>query len=132
MSDNGEVQAQGGDATAGANMSKEDYNAKARAAGWTETTAFDYDQFQRMGGNDATWHATAGVYEWNDEYGDVGPEVPELERVLFGGEFQMTKGNHMEALDLEVTVEGPDKLSYIRKVSLLYTNTLGPSQLSLI
>lgn len=28
--------------------------------------------------------ASARVYEWNEEYGDVGPCIPELERELFG------------------------------------------------
>ena len=29
------------------------------------------------------WGATAQRYEWNDEYGDVAPAIPELERQLF-------------------------------------------------
>jgi ATP-dependent RNA helicase DDX3X len=27
---------------------------------------------------------SAQVYQWNDEYGDIGPEIPELELELFG------------------------------------------------
>lgn len=90
--------------------------AKARGAGWTETTAFDYDQFQRTGGNDADWHGASRKYEWKDEYGEVGPEVPELEKILFGGEFQMRKGEHFSHLEMEVTVEGPENLGRINKV----------------
>ncbi len=30
--------------------------------------------------------------------------------MLFGGEFQMRKGEHTEALDVEITVEGPNKV----------------------
>ena len=28
--------------------------------------------------------ASARVYEWDDEYGDVGPKIPDLEKELFG------------------------------------------------
>lgn len=28
--------------------------------------------------------AAARVYEWEDEFGDVGPRIPELEKELFG------------------------------------------------
>ncbi|KAI7337247.1 hypothetical protein KC315_g2419 [Hortaea werneckii] len=52
---------------------------------WTETTAFDYVEFQRQGGNNTDWYGTAQVYEWKDEYGDVGPAIPRLDVALFGG-----------------------------------------------
>ena len=98
-------------------LTKDEFLSKAREAGWTETTAFDYSEFQRTGGNDADYHGASKVYEWKDEFGDVGPEVPELERILFGGEFQMRKGEHTEHLDLEVNLEGPVQIPHIRKVS---------------
>jgi len=100
-------------------LSTDDYAAKARGAGWTEKTAFDYDQYNRTGGDSHNWAGSAKKYEWKDEYGDVGPEVPELEQLLFGGEFQMRKGAHFENLDIKVTVEGPKEIVPIRKVSLL-------------
>ena len=28
--------------------------------------------------------ASARIYEWNDEYGDIGPKIPDLENELFG------------------------------------------------
>lgn len=31
-----------------------------------------------------TWDGNARVYQWNDEFGDVGPKFPELELDLFG------------------------------------------------
>ena len=99
-------------------LTKEEYLQKARDKGWNETTAFDYDEFQRTGGNDGEWLGAAKVYEWKDEYGDVGPEVPELERILFGGEFQMRKGDSMSNLtEIEVALEGPEKLSSFKKAS---------------
>ena len=33
------------------------------------------------------WAANAAKYEWNDEYGDVGPKNPHLEEQLFRSEF---------------------------------------------
>lgn len=99
------------------NMDKTEYEKKARDAGWTETTAFDYGEFQRTGGNDADWRGAAKKYEWNDEYGDVGPEIKELEDILFGGEFQVRKGDHAQNLDLDVKIEGPEKIAPVFKVS---------------
>ena len=87
--------------------------AKAREAGWTERTAFDY------GGNDSgsgDWAGAAKVYEWSDSYGEVGPEVPELEKILFGGEFVMRRGDSINNLELEVHIEGPTKIAPVRKV----------------
>lgn len=31
-----------------------------------------------------TFDGSAPVYQWNEEYGDVGPKIPELEMELFG------------------------------------------------
>ncbi|KAK5114203.1 hypothetical protein LTR85_010268 [Meristemomyces frigidus] len=95
-------------------LNKDEFLAKARGAGWTETTAFNYADFEASGGNNGDWHAISKVYEWNDEYGDVGPEVPELERILFGGEHQMRKGQHYENIDIPVTIEGPVKVDPVR------------------
>lgn len=36
---------------AAAKQKREEYEKKARDAGWTEKTAFDYDEFLRSGGN---------------------------------------------------------------------------------
>ncbi len=89
--------------------------AKARAAGWTETVAFDYDEFQRQGGDD--WLGNAKVYEWNEEYGDVAPGHPELERQLYGLEHRVTAGNHRGVLDdIEVVLEGPTRVAPIQQV----------------
>ncbi|EME87037.1 uncharacterized protein MYCFIDRAFT_116498, partial [Pseudocercospora fijiensis CIRAD86] len=87
----------------------------ARSAGWTETVAFDYDAFQRSGGNDGNWLGQGAVYEWSGEYGDVAPQVPELEAILFGSEFKLREGTHRTNIDdIEVTVEGPTKIAPIK------------------
>lgn len=104
-------------------LSKEEFVQKARGAGWTETTAFNYEEFARLGGADAEWHGTSKVYEWKDEFGDVGPVVPELEHILFGGEFMMRKGEHFRNLQLKVDIEGPAKIDPVRSVSQLTQNT---------
>lgn len=97
--------------------STKEHEKRVKDAGWIETTAFNYEDFQRTDGDDADWHGAAQVYEWSDEYGDVGPEVPELEKMLFGGEFQMRRGEHLENLELHVEVEGPINPGMVRKVS---------------
>ena len=33
----------------------------------------------------AEWSIGAARYEWSDEYGDLGPQIPELEEMLFSG-----------------------------------------------
>lgn len=104
------------DATPATNQNHAADVERARAAGWTETTAFDYQAFERSGGNDIDWHGLARVYEWKDEYGDVAPRVPELEKELFGGEFQMRTGNHLHNLELDSCVEGSQRIERINDV----------------
>ncbi|KAI6851553.1 DEAD/DEAH box RNA helicase [Hortaea werneckii] len=96
-------------------LGKDEFLEKARAAGWSETTAFDYTEFQRQGGSSADWQGTAAVYEWKDEYGDVGPSIPELEIVLFGGHHQMRRGEHMgNFATATITIHGPETLKRIK------------------
>jgi ATP-dependent RNA helicase DDX3X len=38
------------------------------------------------------WSSNAAVYEWQEEFGDVGPAFPELEKQLFGSEFHVKAG----------------------------------------
>jgi hypothetical protein len=42
------------------------------------------------------WASNAQVYEWDQDYGDVGPEHPELEKQLFGGENHVRSGVSFE------------------------------------
>ncbi|TKA52778.1 hypothetical protein B0A55_12521, partial [Friedmanniomyces simplex] len=94
-------------------LSQEEYLAKARGAGWTEKTAFDYAQYNREGGDSHNWAGAAKKYEWKEEYGDVGPEIEELEKMLYGGEFQMHKGDRYDNLEIKVTVEGEQQVARI-------------------
>ncbi|KAK3635451.1 hypothetical protein LTR56_014735 [Elasticomyces elasticus] len=95
-------------------LSKEEYIKNARNQGWNETTAFDYEQYNRTGGDNADWAGAGTKYEFKGEYGDVAPEVPELELLLFGGEFQMKKGEHYKNLPIDAAVEGPKKIDPIK------------------
>lgn len=91
---------------------------RARDAGWVETVPVDYNVHHSSRDDDHTnYLKNSAVYEWDDEYGDVGPEVPELEQDLFGGDFRVRQGTHMSNLQFEVTVEGPDRLQPARSVS---------------
>lgn len=51
--------------------------------GWVEPIAFDYTAMADPQAG-STWDGNARVYVWSDEYGDVGPEIAELEAELFG------------------------------------------------
>ncbi|KAI9674046.1 MAG: hypothetical protein M1829_003889 [Trizodia sp. TS-e1964] len=100
---------------------------KLREAGWVGKVKFDYDTYnatnkenqeKQEAENSAaapTWAANAKVYEWDDEYGDVGPPLPELERELFGSENVMRTGDEFENLkNIEVTQEGVSRIYPIR------------------
>ncbi|KAI7282570.1 DEAD/DEAH box RNA helicase [Hortaea werneckii] len=94
---------------------KEEFLKKALDGGWAETTAYNYVEFQRTGGSSDDWFGAAAVYEWKDEYGDVAPAIPELEVMLFGGEFQMRRGEHMgNFADALIKIQGPDALKRIK------------------
>ena len=90
--------------------------AAAPGTGWVAPTAFNYEAVGQGGGDASTWAAAAGQYAWSGDYGEVGPEDPELEKQLFGDEHRMREGEHRSALDLEVHVEGPSKVDPVNKV----------------
>jgi hypothetical protein len=57
---------------------------EAPVAEWKEKKAYDYEAY--AAGSTGNWAGNAQIYEWDGEQGDVGPEVPELEKILFGKE----------------------------------------------
>ncbi|KAF4626771.1 hypothetical protein G7Y89_g11387 [Cudoniella acicularis] len=62
------------------------------------------------------WSCNAIVYEWKDEYGDVGPKFPLLEQQLFGSEFHVKAGIQFSAVtELNVTQEGNIRINPVRK-----------------
>lgn len=84
---------------------KEAYD-RARAQGWAapEPTSYPADNVadsQPMDGEFVDnpmeqWMHSAEKYEWKEEYGDVGPEIPELEAQLFNKNHKPQKGNLFE------------------------------------
>jgi ATP-dependent RNA helicase DDX3X len=94
------------------------FKDKAQEAGWVGTIPVNYNVQQSNREDElAAYAASSAVYEWDDEYGDVGPEVPQLEEQLFNNAFRLRQGKHMANLQLEVTVEGPNKIHPVRSVS---------------
>lgn len=72
-----------------------------QAHGWAAKVAFDYATYnagavdaaadeafdeatRRNNNSNFHWAGDAAVYEWKEEYGDVGPDFPELAEQLFG------------------------------------------------
>lgn len=52
---------------------------------WSKPLEYNYEELAQQGPVEATnWEGNAAIYEWNDEYGEVGPKHPELEVMLFG------------------------------------------------
>ncbi len=66
---------------------------EARKHGWAEPVKYNYQAYNASSREEreaveaehdlSDWAANAAKYEWSDEYGDVGPAHPELERLLF-------------------------------------------------
>lgn len=98
--------------------------AKAQAAGWTNPIPMNNETVgsgavpENKEIDEAPWLCNAAVYEFDDEYGDVGPRNEELEQLLFFGENLMKVGNKVNALDFEVNVFGPKKVSPFRSVCI--------------
>lgn len=53
-----------------------------------ESAAADY----QAGGIHQDWAGNAVVYEWKDEFGDVGPRFPDIESQLFGDDNHVKSG----------------------------------------
>lgn len=69
----------------------------AREKGWVLPEQYDYTKYNSGSAEKPEevteqseipeWAAKAAKYEWNDEFGDVGPPNKELEDMLFRNEF---------------------------------------------
>lgn len=83
---------------------------QAREAGWVAPQAYNYDAAMAKHGDAAPpssieqvdiedmpdWMHKAVKYEWKEEYGDVGPEVPGLEAQLFRGDARTRTGQFLD------------------------------------
>lgn len=88
---------------------EEKYKA-AREAGWVQPQAYNYDAAMAKHGDTAQqsttekidvedmpgWMHTAVKYEWREEYGDVGPEVSDLEAQLFKNDSRTRTGQFLD------------------------------------
>jgi len=108
--------------------------AKAREAGWNDPVPFNYETVQ--GGqtevddthDGAEWLSDAAIYQWDDDFGDVGHKNPELEKMLFEGPDRMRAGHQIKALKFEIEISGPEKLSPVREARIsFHINTYNAS-----
>ena len=97
--------------------------ARAQDAGWNNPVPFQYETV--VGGtpaedetrDTAVWLSDAAIYQWDDEFGDVGEPNPELEKMLFDDQYLQRAGGAIKALSFDITLEGPTKISPVRNVS---------------
>lgn len=86
----------------------------ARDKGWVEQQNFNYeatvppqeeaaDMNLPTGSELQGWMSRARKYEWKEEYGNVGPEDPDLEKELFGSELRLKKGVEFDKYVLTAT-----------------------------
>ena len=96
-----------GDARAGLQNDTGEENGKAgvAAAGgetWVPPVSYDYEQYAKPadqsfapngeGESGGGWGHNAAKYEWQEEFGEIGPKNEDLEKVLFSSEHQTRKG----------------------------------------
>ncbi|KAF3390306.1 ATP-dependent RNA helicase ded1 [Penicillium rolfsii] len=72
------------------------FDVGPRDAGWMNPVPYGYENFND--GNSVYWEGMAPRYEWNDEYGDIGPRNEELEKQLFNEEFMPRAGLRFDEL----------------------------------
>jgi ATP-dependent RNA helicase DDX3X len=84
--------------------------ADPAAAGWTKKVAYDYETYNASGeearaaeeraakedGETGRWASNAAKYEWDEDFGDVGPANPRLEAQLFGDEHITRAGQQVQ------------------------------------
>lgn len=81
--------------------------------GWVAKTDYDYTTYMKstkelaeaeavakdtaeQGVEVGGWAFNAAIYDWDDDFGDVGPRHPELEKQLFGSENHVRIGIKFE------------------------------------
>lgn len=96
--------------------------SRAKEAGWTNLTGFEQNK-----GNEpepevdetrdnVVWLSDAAIYQWDDDFGDVGEPNPQLEKMLFEDETLQRAGQSIKALSFNVNLEGPIKIAPVREV----------------
>lgn len=96
--------------------------ARVKEAGWTSLAPDHHDivgggPVQDEDRDNIPWLSEAAIYQWDDDFGEVGEPNPELERMLFHDEFLLRAGGAIQALSFDVTVQGPNPINPVRNVS---------------
>jgi ATP-dependent RNA helicase DDX3X len=112
--------------------------AKAREAGWNDPVPFNYETV--VGGqaevddtrDGAEWLSDAAIYQWDDDFGDVGDKNPELEKMLFEGPDRMRAGHQIKALSFRIDIVGPERISPVRDVCISFHVNISHVSLTII
>lgn len=106
---------------------KADDLQRATDAGWQRPIPFEYEATRSNAGpgeqhGNAEWLSDAVVYEWMDEYGEVGPRDEALEKQLYENPDIQRRGGEagMKNLSFKVRIDGLDKVLPFRSVSQMF------------
>ena len=99
---------------------------EAKEHGWSAPIPLDYESLMlsnkelRAEGELPSWMANAGTYEWKDEYGEVGPEDEDLEKIIFDPALSANAGGYLKLIhQFNVHQEGEVQFDPIQDVSRL-------------
>ncbi|KAJ5555042.1 DEAD/DEAH box RNA helicase [Penicillium sp. DV-2018c] len=99
-----------GEVLAGAGPDTDALIEVARNKGWTERVPYAYAELANNKDH-RDWASVAVRYEWKDDYGDVGPAVPELEEQLFRSDYISRAGDKIDELNsYKVNIESPNEI----------------------
>ncbi|KAJ5594348.1 uncharacterized protein N7459_000556 [Penicillium hispanicum] len=85
---------------------------RAAEKGWVVPTPFDYEAYANKESTD--WAGVAARYEWDDEYGDIGPPNEELEKMLFRNEYIQRAGKKLSEMNrIKVVCESEERITPI-------------------
>jgi ATP-dependent RNA helicase DDX3X len=77
--------------------------ATPREKGWAEPSSYEYEKYGDVAHEttavDSTmpmWGHNAQKYEWQEDYGEIGPRNEELEKMLYHSEFITRQGIKFE------------------------------------
>jgi hypothetical protein len=112
---------------------KNEAKAKAKEHGWEEPVPYNYAVYNgsadratdNLNGDiehtvtfgESRWLSQAAVYEFDDEYGEVGPRNPALEQELYHDENRMITGEHVHQFQYQVHTAGPVMINHITEAS---------------
>ncbi|KAG6013521.1 hypothetical protein E4U54_006620 [Claviceps lovelessii] len=86
------------------------------SAAWVESQKIDYTAFS-VGESPQQFDGQAKIYQWDEDFGDVGPKFEELELELFGDpetRHERAGLDFSKIEEIEVQQEGPTRIEPIR------------------